>query len=183
MLPRPAATSTGISMTAAQVFTTYSVSKLQQLGERIAACLDQLTAEQVWTRNSDNENAAGNLVLHLCGNMRQWIGYGVAGQTDIRHRDSEFAARGELTPADLKQCLLDGVHTASAIISGLSEQRLMQTITVQGYDLTVLEAVYHVVEHFSQHTGQIIFITKWCTGADTGFYRHIAGPGHSWQVP
>ena len=170
-------------MTAEEVFKQYSSEKLTQLDERIATCLDQLTPAQIWTRNSDNENAIGNLVLHLCGNVRQWIGSRVAGQPDIRARDREFSARDGAAPPELKQRLLAVVSESAEIIAGLSRERLAETITVQGYTMTVLEAIYHVVEHFSGHTGQIIFATKLWTGSDLGFYRHLKQAAHSEQVP
>jgi uncharacterized damage-inducible protein DinB len=170
-------------MTSEQIFLKYSADKLNQLAERIASCLDRLTPEQVWTRNSENENAVGNLVLHLSGNLRQWIGFAIAGKPDIRLRDSEFSARGGIENGELKNRLLAEAGEAAAIIASLPTQRLTETVKVQSYELPVLEAVYHVVEHFSGHTGQILFATKLWTGSDLGFYRHLSKPAHSEQVP
>src|SRR6185437_8732021 len=101
------------------VFLNFSTSQLRQLAGRIGVCLDKLTPEQVWLRHSENENATGNLVLHLCGNLRQWIGTGVAGLPDIRVRDREFAEQGGLTPAELKQRLTAAVEEAVAVIEAL----------------------------------------------------------------
>jgi uncharacterized damage-inducible protein DinB len=170
-------------MTSEQIFLKYSADKLTQLAGRIATCLDQLTPEQVWTRNSENENAIGNLVLHLTGNLRQWIGFGVAGKPDIRVRDREFTARGGIEAGDLKDRLLGITRETVAIITSLPPERLTEVVTVQSYEVTVLEAIYHVVEHFSGHTGQILFATKLWTGSDLGFYRHLSTPPHSEQVP
>ena len=114
----------------------------------------------MWARGSDNENAVGNLVLHLTGNIRQWIGFGIGGWENVRDRDSEFRARGGMPLEDLQMRLRVGVDEALSIITQLTPERLAETTNVQGYDVTVLQAVYHVVEHFAQHTGQIIFITK-----------------------
>lgn len=158
------------------VFLEFSAGQLRRLADRIATCLDKLTPEQVWLRHSDSENAVGNLVLHLCGNMRQWIGMGVAGMPDVRVRDEEFAARGGLSPAELKERLLAGVDEAAGIIQTLPAERLSETTRVQSWTLTRLEAIYHVVEHFSQHTGQILFATKLFTSEDLGFYRHLSKP-------
>jgi uncharacterized damage-inducible protein DinB len=157
-----------------RVFLKFSADKLRQFASRIDACLDKLTDEQIWLRGSDNANAVGNLVLHLCGNLRQWIGAGVAGKPDIRVRDREFAARGGIAAADLKERLQTTVDETAAIIQQIALERLTDRIRVQSYDVTVLEAVYHVVEHFSHHTGQIIFATKAVTGEDLGFYRHLS---------
>ena len=164
-------------MTSDEIFLTFSAEKLEQLHGRIEDCLARLTPEQIWTRNSENENAVGNLVLHLCGNVRQWIGSGVGGLADHRQRDSEFDARGEKTPAELSELLKTTVAQAAGIIREVPASRLTERILPQGYDVTVLEAIAHVVEHFSHHTGQIILLTKMLTGDDLGFYQHLRGSG------
>jgi len=158
-----------------QAFLNYSADQLLTLSGRIEDCLGRLSAEQVWTRNSDNQNAAGNIVLHLCGNVRQWIIAGVGDQPDVRDRDSEFAARGGLQPAELAAKLKATVNEAAAVIRALPSERLSQRKTIQKvYDTTLMEAIYHVVEHFAQHTGQIIFATKLLTGEDLAYYKHLS---------
>ena len=162
-------------MRAEDLFLKFSAEKLEQLHGRIQDCLARLTPEQIWARGSDNENAVGNLVLHLSGNVRQWIGSGVAGLADHRQRDAEFDARGGVAPADLVELLKTRVAEAAGIIRAVPAGRLTERITPQGYDVTVLEAIAHVVEHFSQHTGQIILLTKMLTGEDLGYYQHLRG--------
>ncbi len=154
-------------------FLTYSAEKLRQLSGRIEGCLGKLTADQVWARGSENENAIGNLVLHLCGNVRQWIIAGVGGTADTRQRDQEFAARDDVAVTELAERLRTTVGEAVAVIDGLTGERLAERIEVQKYEMSVLQAIYHVVEHFSGHTGQVIFATKMLTGADLGFHRHL----------
>jgi uncharacterized damage-inducible protein DinB len=154
-------------------FLDFSASKLAELCSRIEACLGQLSDEQVWARGKENENAIGNLGLHLCGNVRQWIIANIGGQPDVRQRDAEFAARGGISKAELQQRLHATVQEAVAIIRALPAEKLSERRTIQGYEGSVLEAIYHVVEHFSMHTGQIIFATKMLTSADLGFYRHL----------
>ena len=166
-----------------RIFVQFSVKKLTQLSERIQDCLGRLTGDQVWLRGSENENAVGNIVLHLCGNLRQWIGSGIGGKPDIRVRDREFAARGDIDPADLAERLRSGVEEATGIISGVTPERLMEKVKIQNYDVTVLEAIYHVIEHFAQHTGQIIFATKQLTGSDLGYYRHLSKAAHQEKTP
>jgi len=162
---------------------TYSADKLEQYYGRIETCLGKLTPEQIWTRNADNANAVGNLVLHLAGNVRQWILHGVGGQPDHRQRDTEFATR-ELDTAELKQRLGSTVEEAAALIRSLAAARLSERFEVQNYKVTVLEALLHVVEHFSGHTAQIIFITKFLTGEDLGFYAHLrSGRAHGEKTP
>jgi uncharacterized damage-inducible protein DinB len=164
-----------------RLFLDYSVQKLRQLTERIETCLTALTREQVWARGGENENAIGNLALHLSGNVRQWIVSGVGGRPDVRQRDQEFESRGGVPVSELAERLRAAVEEAAVLIAALPPERLAERITVQHYEVSVLEAVYHVVEHFSMHAGQIIFATKMITGADLGFYRHLrssAAHGH-----
>jgi len=153
------------------VFLKFSSEKLEQLVSRIETCVAKLTPEQIWTRGASNENAVGNLLLHLEGNVRQWILSGVGGAPDLRQRDSEFAAQsGEGALERLRRT----VDEASALIAGLPHERLSEPRTIQThYNITVMEAIYHVVEHFAGHTGQIIFATKLLTGEDLGFYSYL----------
>ena len=164
-------------------FLTFSADKLTQLSGRIQDCVGRLSSEQVWTRGQDNENSVGNLVLHLCGNVGQWIGSGVGGKQDTRQRDTEFAARGDIQPAQLTERLEKAVSEAAGTIRNLPHARLTEKTTIQKYDVTLMEAIYHVVEHFSQHTGQIIFATKLLTGADLGYYKHLNQPKHFETTP
>lgn len=154
-------------------FLDFSHRKLAQLAGRIQDCLDQLNDDKAWARGAANENAVGNLVLHLRGNITQWIGSGVAGRPDNRQRDAEFAAKGNIPVAELKRLLLEAVDDVCGTVKALPPERLSDRTTIQGYDVTVLEAIYHVVEHFSGHTGQILFVTKLLTGSDLAFYAHL----------
>jgi uncharacterized damage-inducible protein DinB len=164
-------------VTAEEVFLRFSAEKLEQLHGRIQDCLARLTGEQIWTRHSENQNAVGNLALHLAGNVRQWIGSGVAGWPDHRERDAEFDARGGKSAEELAELLKIRVTEAVSIVRTLPVARLTERITPQGYDVTVLEAIAHVVEHFSMHTGQIILLTKILTGEDLAYYQHLRGSG------
>jgi uncharacterized damage-inducible protein DinB len=164
-----------------RLFLDCSVRRLELSFSHLEACLGKLTGEQVWARGTENENAIGNLVLHLAGNVRQWIVSGVGGAPDIRERDGEFAARCGSSIPDLKECLRGTVAEAAAVIVAVTPERLAERVTIQKYEVSVLEAIYHVVEHFSLHTGQIIFATKLLTGSDMGFYPHLR-PGAA-RVP
>jgi len=156
-----------------QEFRKCSIEALRQHAGRIETCLGKLTAEQIWARGSENENAIGNLVLHLCGNVRQWIIAGVGGAPDVRQRDQEFAARGGLAVPELAGRLRTTVDEAAAVIERVTPERLAEALVIQAYHTTGLSAIYHVVEHFAGHTGQIIFATKMLTSEDLGFYRHL----------
>jgi uncharacterized damage-inducible protein DinB len=165
-------------------FLKCSAEKLTQLCGRIESCLDRLTPEQIWTRGGENQNAIGNLVLHLSGNVRQWILHGVGGEPDHRVRDIEFSTCEPQSTEILKQRLHSTVDHAVVLLGSLSTQQLMERISIQAYDnVTKLHAIFHVVEHFSGHTGQIIFLTKWLTGEDLGFYTHLKNKAHGETVP
>jgi uncharacterized damage-inducible protein DinB len=167
-----------------RLFLAFAVSKLEQFTARIRDCLARLSDEQIWARAGDNQNAVGNLVLHLCGNVRQWIISGVGGAPDVRRRPEEFAARADLAGPELAERLDATVREAVAIIRALTSERLLERVVIQGYDVTKLEAVLHVLEHFAQHTGQIIYATKLLTGADLGYYRHLdAAAPHADPTP
>ena len=163
-------------MTIETDFLNCSAEKLTQLCGRIETCIGKLTPEQIWLRGAENQNAIGNLVLHLNGNVREWILSGVGGAPNPRIRDEEFSARGGMEPAALVSLLREAVNRAVAIIRSLPPSRLAESTTIQGYDVTVLKAIFHVVEHFSGHTAQIIFITKMVTGEDLGFYSYLSKP-------
>ena len=162
-------------MTVERNFLECSAKRMRQSLERIETCVRMLDDTQIWLRTGDNANACGNLCIHLAGNVRQWILHGVGGQPDVRHRDAEFAARGEVGKDELLSRLSSTVEEACALIESLPDARLAEVCHPQNYTVTVLEAIYHVVEHFSLHTGQIIFLTKAVSGEDLGFYAHLTG--------
>jgi len=155
------------------LFLTFSHDRLKLFTSRIVDCLGRLSDEQVWMRASENENAIGNLVLHLCGNVRQWIGSGVLGMPDARDRQAEFDARETCSKAELLSRLQTTIQPALEGIRTLPVSRLSERIHVQYADTTVLEAIYAVVEHFSGHTSQIMFATKRLTGQDLGYFKHL----------
>jgi uncharacterized damage-inducible protein DinB len=167
-----------------QEFLHCSIERLRQSRGRIESCLGKLTAEQIWARGSENENAIGNLVLHLCGNVRQWIIAGVGGAPDVRQRDEEFATRGGAAVSELLEKLRATVDEACTVLERVSAGRLLEPLLIQQYPVTAMAAIYHVVEHFSGHTGQIIFATKMLTGDDLGFYRHLSSKAaHGEKTP
>ena len=148
------------------LFLKASSAKLDQMTGYLTACLKKLSDEQVWERHGAHENAVGNLVLHLCGNMRQWIMHGVGGAKDVRVRDAEFSQSEGLTSAALIDTFASTVKEAQAIIDSFPESRLAERTTPQGRDVSMLEAIYQVVGHVQQHVGQIILLTKQMTGKD-----------------
>ncbi len=140
---------------------------------RIEDCVSRLTAEQIWSRGSEVENSVGNLMLHLAGNLRQWIVAGVGGSPDTRDRDAEFARRDPIDVEELLPVLKGAVDEADSVLAALTDDDLLTKRRIQAYEVTVLHAVSHVVDHFAEHTGQIIWATKRMTGQDLAFYRYL----------
>jgi uncharacterized damage-inducible protein DinB len=166
-----------------RIFLDASVRRLQQMTERIEVCLGKLNDEQIWARGAEAENAIGNLILHLCGNLRQWLIAGVGGATFDRDRDAEFAARGGVPKDELIRRLKGTVDEATRAVGAVSAAQLTERVRIQAYEVTVLEAIYHVVEHFGQHYGQIAFATKLLTHEDLGFYGHLSKQNHGQKTP
>jgi uncharacterized damage-inducible protein DinB len=154
-----------------RLFVNYSLERMQQMTSQIKDCMGGLTEEQIWLRSGDNTNAVGNLLLHLSGNIRQWIGHGIGGWADIRERDKEFEARGGRSTAEVLGLFETTVAEAAKIILQMPLARLTERIKPQNREVAILEAIYQVVGHLQLHTGQIIFATKQITGKDLGFFK------------
>ncbi|HLF15412.1 MAG TPA: DinB family protein [Bacteroidota bacterium] len=137
---------------------------------RILRCLEELTDEEIWWRPHENGNSAGNLVLHLAGNVGQWINSGLGGTPDNRNRNGEFSERGPVSRKELVERLVTTLSAADATLARFDASRLLEKRNFQVYEATCLDAVSHVVEHFAQHLGQIIYITKLRRGVDLKFY-------------
>lgn len=151
-------------------FTGYATGRLQDCLANIERCVGLLTVEQTWQRPNDVSNSVGNLVLHLTGNVRQWIVSGLGGEPFDRDRPAEFAERGPLPTEEIRAGLRNVVRRANEIIGGLSSTALEREYSIQGRTVTGVAAVFHVVEHFSFHTGQIVSMTKLFTGRDLSLY-------------
>lgn len=156
-------------------FLRNSRKELRTRGERIETCVRKLTQQQIWTRRHENENSIGNLLLHLCGNVRQWIISGVGGAPDQRDRDAEFARREPLGAEELLARLRETLQEAEQVLDQVRPEDLLSKRKIQVYEVTILHAIYHVAVHFSEHTGQIIWATKGLTGEDLGFYGYLSG--------
>jgi Protein of unknown function (DUF1572) len=147
-------------------FVAVSLRRLEMMTEYLQVCLRKLSDEQIWRRQGAHENAVGNLVLHLCGNARQWVMHGVGGAVDVRVRDVEFSADRGISGAELIALFQSTMAEAKSVIAAVSAERMVERITPQGRDVSVLEAIYQVVGHVQQHVGQIILLTKQMTATD-----------------
>lgn len=150
---------------------------LEQSWPRLRTCVESLTHEQVWWRPNPASNSIGNLLLHLNGNVRQWLVVSFNKAEDSRNRPAEFSAKdGAPAPALLEQ-LGNTLNEASEVLARLTEADLLALYEIQGHQVTGLDAVYHVVEHFGMHYGQILYIAKNLCGKDLGFYKELDKTG------
>jgi len=143
---------------------------IDESGPRLERCLDLCGAGDLWWRPNAAVTSIGNLTLHLCGNIRQWLIAGLGGAPDERDRDAEFSERGPIAEADLRARWRSVIAESAAVLDALDPAELLRQRPVQTFHETGLSILVHVVEHASYHVGQITWITKHRTGGDTGYY-------------
>src|SRR5207245_9653402 len=136
---------------------------------RIVDCLGQLSDEEIWWRPNEASNSIGNLVLHLCGNMRQWIISGLGGAVDIRERDKEFSERGPIARGELREELQQTVRQACAVLERIKAGDLARRYRIQEFDVTGYEAAAQVIEHVAYDAAQIIYVTTLKRARELGF--------------
>ena len=151
-------------------FKAQSVAYFEANTPRIQQCISELSETEVWERPNGASNSVGNLVLHLCGNITQYVLSSLGGQPDHRVRDAEFAATGGLTKQQLGEKLAATTSEAARIMAQATEAELLRVRSVQGFQLSGIGIVVHVTEHYSYHTGQIAFWTKQLKNKDLGFW-------------
>lgn len=142
---------------------------------KLRHCVNALPRETVWARPNDSSNSIGNLLVHLTGNVTEWILGGVGGRSIKRHRAGEFAQTDGADGSKLLDDLEAVLREADSILAGLTQQDLERSIVIQDRDTTVLGAIYHVVEHFAMHTGQIVLLTKIHAPGKIRFYEDAGG--------
>jgi uncharacterized damage-inducible protein DinB len=136
---------------------------------RLLECLAQLSEEEIWWRPNEASNSVGNLLLHLCGNMRQWIISGLGGAADIRQRDKEFNERGPIARDVLRDQLQRTVRESCAVLARVKPGDLTRRYRIQQFDVMGYQAAAQVEEHVAYHLGQIIYVTKLKRSKDLGF--------------
>jgi Protein of unknown function (DUF1572) len=150
-----------------------------QYWPRLRSCAESLTDEQIWWRPNASCNSVGNLMLHLNGNLRQWLVTSFNRQPDLRDRPAEFAADGSISGSALIEKLGATVEEALKVLGRLTEEDLVAPYEIQGFHVTGLAAIYQVIEHFGLHYGQISYITKMLQDRDLGFYKDLSKTGKS----
>jgi hypothetical protein len=144
----------------AAVVGTAAAHELESALNRIKHCLGQLNDEQMWRRSQPSLNSIGNLILHLCGNLRQWIVSGVGGASDARNRPAEFAERGPIPKDELMRKLEAVVKEAKGVLAGVDARQLAEDRRIQGFDVTGVAAIFDSIPHFRGHTQEIVHMTR-----------------------
>lgn len=148
----------------------FEIRVIDESLQRVIQCLNQLSHKEVWHSANANTNSVGNLVLHLEGNIRQYIISGVGGQEDVRNRPDEFVKDHSHSAKHLTEHLSLTLTEANATVEKLSYDQLSDEVSIQGFPHTRLSAIIHVIEHLSYHVGQITYYTKLVKDVDTGYY-------------
>src|SRR5579859_5937239 len=162
------------------LFLKFSREKLLDYDwPRLRTCVESLTDEQLWWRPNEASNSIGNLLLHLNGNVRQWIVTSFHHEQDRRDRPAEFAEKAGGPPEVVLARLGTTMDEAAEVLARLTEEDLLAPMEIQGYHVTGLVAVYQVVEHFGLHYGQIVYIAKALEGKDLGFYKELSKTGRA----
>jgi uncharacterized damage-inducible protein DinB len=159
------------SMSVARLLQAETIRRLEEGLGRIHACSGMLSDDQVWHRPNSNVVSIGNLILHLAGNVGQWINATLGGRADDRHRDSEFNEQGPLVRVELMGLLDRTIQQAKITLDQMTPEDLVREYAVQGFRETGVAILIHVAEHFSYHVGQITLHTKLMLDIDTGYYE------------
>jgi len=159
----------------AHEFKQQALSLLDQSMLKIRNCCRQLSETQVWWSPPGTSNSLGNLILHSCGNLRQWGVNGILKKTDDRKREQEFSADHALTKVQLLELCDATIADSRRTIESLTAEDLMAPRIIQGFEVTVLQAVLHTTNHFVGHTHQMILLTRQQLGGD---YQFAWQPGN-----
>ena len=152
------------------IFLTQSSKYILLNVPRIKICLDKISEDEAWWSPNSSTNSIANLIIHISGNIQQYIISGLGGKPDTRKRDKEFSTKGGMDTLTLLSLIDSTANEAADIIRNLNANTLEESFSLQGYRMTGLEAIIHVTEHFSYHTGQIALITKMIANQSLGFY-------------
>ena len=164
----------------AAFFLDFSRNKLlSQYWPRLRSCVELLTDEQIWWRPNPACNSVGNLLLHLNGNVGQWLVSSFNRLEDARNRPAEFNERRRIPGRQLLERLEETMQEVAEVFARLTPEELGAIYEIQGYTVRGMDAVYQVVEHFGLHYGQIVYITKQLRGEDLGFYRELNTTGRA----
>lgn len=151
-------------------FIKNSIYRMDESTRMIQICFKDLTEAEIWKKPNANSNSIANLILHLSGNITQYIISSLGEIGDIREREKEFSTIKGYTKDQLFQILLDTIEKAKDVIQSATQDKLLKKRDVQGFNFSGVGIIIHVVEHYSYHTGQIAFWSKILKNKDLGFY-------------
>jgi uncharacterized damage-inducible protein DinB len=154
-------------------FKSQIARRMGESRERLIRCVGELSEAEAWRRPNPASNSVGNLLLHLRGNLTQWVLSGVGRAEDRRVRDAEFAAREGVAKAEMLGALVSVIDAALGLLAAAGEEELLRVRMVQGRSVSGVDIFIHVTEHLSYHTGQIAFWTKLLKEKDLGFYAGV----------
>ncbi len=155
-------------------FIEQIIYRLDESTRMVTLSLGHLTDEDMWSRPNETSNSIGNLILHLCGNIRQYAISSLGNTQDTRERDAEFEANAGFSKKELLDMLIETVEEAKRVLETCTVSELMRKREVQGFVFSGIGIAIHVTEHYSYHTGQIAFWTKQVnTKKSLGFYDGI----------
>ena len=147
--------------------------RMDESTRMIKKSLSEISEEEIWQKPNASLNSIANLILHLCGNMTQYVISSIGEIDDNRNRDAEFSVNSGLTKAELLHKLEDTVDSVKRVIFDSTADKLIKVRSVQGMSFSGVGAIMHAVEHYSYHTGQIAFYVKLIKEKDLGFYDGV----------
>jgi uncharacterized damage-inducible protein DinB len=157
-------------MTYHEVFKAQIIFRLEEKQAHLLKCIDQLKEEEMWWRPNESSNSVGNILLHLCGNISQYILSSLGQQPDIRERDAEFAARAGYDKAALWKKMANTIEEACRVVTATSQEEMLRERMVQGFQFSGVGVALHAVEHLSYHTGQVAYLVKLLKDRQIGLY-------------
>lgn len=157
-------------MSTTQVFKEQAIFRLQEKKQHIAKCFALLKEQDVWWKPNEATNSIGTIILHLCGNIGQYVLSSLGQQPDTRQRDLEFSARNSHDQAELLDMITATIDQASEVVENCTEEELLRVRVVQGFSFSGLGVTLHAVEHLSYHTGQIAYLVKLRNDQQVGLY-------------
>ena len=150
-------------------FCQRAMELLDQAELKTGHCLGQLSDNQIWWRPESSMNSVGNLIRHMTGNLTQWGVVSLTGQKDERDRQLEFAASGSLSRIELIDQMAQSTSKAKQLWGQLDPGRLAESLIIQGFEVSIIQAIMHTASHFVGHTHQVVLLTRLQLGSDYKF--------------
>lgn len=154
-------------------FKSQIIFRLKENTPRIQKCLDLLSEDQIWFQANGETNSIANLILHLSGNIGQYLISSLGEEKDFRNRDLEFSTREGFSKKTLFNKISETCERAILAIENCRPEHFTKSRNVQGFELTGIGICIHAAEHYSYHTGQIALLTKLMLEKDLGFYSDL----------